>query len=100
MKAFEAYIWKNKIMYVRIIRSEKIANLQITKNYMVRKSQIRKLPHLRKVLKTKKISPQTCGFTICGTYFRTAHLCLEATHSIGHATSILLDAKERQGQNK
>ncbi len=23
----------------------------------------------------KKFSPQICGFAICGTYLRTAHLC-------------------------
>ncbi len=40
----------------------------------VRKSQIRKVPHLRKVRKSfKLLNPQTCGFVICRTYLRTAH---------------------------
>ncbi len=51
--------------------------LQIAKIYVFRKSQIRKLKHLRKIRKSMKIylSPQICGFAICGTYVRTAHLC-------------------------
>jgi hypothetical protein len=53
--------------------NRKSANRKI---YMVRKSQICKLPHLRSVHKAKKIIPQVWEFAICGTYLRTAHLCL------------------------
>ena len=45
---------------------------------MVCKAQIRKLPHLRKFRKSKEnFIQQICGFAICGTYLRTAHLCLK-----------------------
>jgi hypothetical protein len=43
----------------------------------VRKSQIRKVPHLRNVRKPTKLqylSPQICGFAICGTYLLTANM--------------------------
>ncbi len=47
---------------------------QITKNW-VREKQIRKGSHLLKVRKSNKyLSPQICGFAICGTYLRTAQL--------------------------
>jgi hypothetical protein len=51
-------------------RNRKSANFW---NVSVIKSQIRKLLHLRKVRKSKNI---ICGFAICGTYLRTAHLRL------------------------
>ena len=38
------------------------------KNSWVRKSQIHKLQHLRKVRKSKKLSLFNCGVEICGTF--------------------------------
>jgi hypothetical protein len=44
----------------------------------VHKSQIRKVPHLRKVCKSNKLF-KSANLRICGTYLRTAHLCLQRT---------------------
>jgi hypothetical protein len=41
---------------------------------MVCKAQTRKLTHLRSFANLKNLSPQICGFAICGTCLRTAHL--------------------------
>ncbi len=44
-------------------------------------SQIRKVPHLRKISAnlTNYFRPQIYGFAFCGTYLRTAHLLLQLT---------------------
>ncbi len=50
-------------------------NLQIPQKDWVRKSQIRKVPHFRKVRKSNSyLSSQICGFVISGTYLRTVEL--------------------------
>jgi hypothetical protein len=46
-------------------------NPQITKNW-ARKSQIRKVPHLRKVDKSINLTKQICRFVICGIYLQTS----------------------------
>jgi hypothetical protein len=52
-----------------------IVNRKSQKIYLVHKPQIRKMPNLRKVRKSiKKLSPQICGFAICGTYLQTTLL--------------------------
>jgi hypothetical protein len=51
----------------KIIRSVNCKSTQTAKKYVVRKSQIRKLPNLQKVRKLKKISPQIWfAKLICG----------------------------------
>ncbi len=47
-------------------------SFQSAKNNWVRKSQTRKISHLRKVRKSKKNLVRKIA--ICGTYLRTAHL--------------------------
>jgi hypothetical protein len=66
--------FKEKSIYLRTFGS---FNSALHKNDWVRKSQIRKMPPLRKVLKKSNkllLRPQIYGFAICGTYLRTSHL--------------------------
>jgi hypothetical protein len=61
-------------MYLRTFGS---FNSALYKKDWVRKSQIRKMPALRKVRKKSNkllLRPQIYGFAICGTYLLTAHL--------------------------
>jgi hypothetical protein len=85
------YIWicKRRSMYLQTCRSFQLAKKLGSANPKsimykfanhqkdwVRKSQIRKVPHLRKVCKSKNyFNPKIWGFAVCGTYLRTAHLC-------------------------
>jgi hypothetical protein len=80
MKAVLAYLGKEKILcifeFAEVLSSQIIIGSANRKEYMVRKWQIRKLLHLRKVRKSKKrLSPLICGLVICRTFLRTAHLC-------------------------
>jgi hypothetical protein len=62
--------------------------LKIVKNLLIICPQIAS-PH---ITKNKWFANRKSG-----TYTRTAHLCLGESPSIGHATSFLPYAKERQG---
>ncbi len=58
MKAVLAYLGKEKnyvfFLFAEVLSSQKIIGSANRKEYMVRKWQIRKLLHLRKVRKSKK----------------------------------------------
>jgi hypothetical protein len=70
--SFACHICKGTGMYLRTCGSVKSAS---RKEYWVRKSQIRIKDHIcgRSANLTNYLSPQ-----ICGTYLRTAQLCIQA----------------------
>jgi hypothetical protein len=81
---------------------EDLRKFYVRKLQKNRKSKIRKVVNLRNL--TNYVSPQICGFAICGTYLRTAHLCflgsrdrsrcgaLSTSKKINRLTSKVLDS--------
>jgi hypothetical protein len=83
----------------QVLRPQKKIWVRKSQKYRVRKSQICKLPHLQKVRKnvTNFVSPQICGFAICGppTSANWPSVSTTPVVPVGKFTAVVVDTSSK-----